>query len=305
MAEWSNGCVNYFDAFDLAILNFTSKLHPDENKSSTRRAIVLKNLLTIDGDFDKTLFDFILWLISDTNREITFSKMCDIKFLFVKSDVDQLKIFLSGTSRCFLEPSHLTWVLECLQGWKRKSEKEKLPLNFLTAIDIMISSTAASFEGCDPSSNFSTNVNENRQQAGLDVEEEPQSTSELSNDEFSAKKIGRGFSRMPSSAASFASHSKSPSHKKSQSLNSLRRSQLEEERLNSAKDAEIQSLRQLLNYELPRPPSFREAPYEVNNIYEPPLQEDFGLLLTTREQQIVALQTELRRKNRNFTTDSN
>ena len=65
-----------------------------------------------------------------------------------------------------------------------------------------------------------------------------------------------------------------------------------------AKDAEIQSLRQLLNYELPRPASFREAPqYEVNSIYEPPLQDDYGLLLSTREQQIVSLQTELRRKN--------
>ena len=297
MAEWSNGCINYFDAFDLAILNFTSKLNPDEKKSSTRRAVVLKKLLTIDGDFDKTLFDFILWIISDNNREITFSRMCDIKFLFAKSDVDMLKVFLSGTSRCFLEPSHLTWVLECLQGWKKKSEKEKLPLKFLNDIDIMISSTAASFEGCDPSSKFPPGSNENRQQdTGLDAEEEPQSTSELSNDEFSSKQFARGFSRIPSSA-SFASYSKSPSHKKSQSFNSLRRSQLEEERLNSAKDAEIQSLRQLLNYELPRPASFREVPYEVSNIYEPPLQEDFGLLLTTREQQIVALQTELRRKN--------
>ena len=297
MPEWSNGCINYFDAFDLAILNYSSKLNADEKTPTSRRAVVLKKLLTIDGDFDKTLFDFIVWLISDSNREITFSKMCDIKFLSSKSDLELLKIFLSGTSRCFMEPIHLSWVLQCLQGWRKKSEKEKTPQSVLNDIDVMISNTAASFEGCEPVNNFPAGINENREQDTVPEEESPQSTSELSNDEFSSKQTGRGFNRNLSSA-SFASYSKSPSHKKSQSLSSLRRSQLEEERLNMAKDAEIQSLRQLLNYELPRPASFREAPqYEVNSIYEPPLQDDYGLLLSTREQQIVSLQTELRRKN--------
>jgi len=62
----------------------------------------------------------------------------------------------------------------------------------------------------------------------------------------------------------------------------------------SAKDAEIQNLRQLLSYDGPPPPSL--LPYELNSVLDP-VNQDFGLLLSAREQQILALQTELRRKN--------
>ena len=305
MAEWSNGCINYFDAFDLAILNYTSKLTNEEKKMS-RKAVPVKKLLTIDGAFDKTLFDFILWIISDCNREVAFMKMCDIKFLHSKSDADLLKVFLVGSSRCFLEPSHLTWVLDCLQSWKRKCEKDKAPAAILDSIDEMMVNTKASFEEGGAGGAFPTTEAPETKEAkdvrvvGLDIKDDVPSSSELSADEYSPRNNSRSipsFQRNPS-MESFAPYMKSPSHKKSQSLNSLRKSQMDDELIyHQSKDAEIQNLRQLLNYDLPRSGSFREMPYDISPVFEAPVKDDYGLLLTTREQQIVGLQAELRRKN--------
>mmetsp|Transcript_16879 Transcript_16879/g.23142 ORF Transcript_16879/g.23142 Transcript_16879/m.23142 type:complete len:749 (-) Transcript_16879:8-2254(-) len=304
MAEWSSGCVNFFDAFDLAILNYTSRLTHEERKSS-RKAVLVKKLLTIDDGFDKPLFDFITWIISDNNREIAFSKMCEIKFIYSKSDANLLKIFVVGTSRCFVEPCHSTWVLECLTGWKKKCEKDKAPAETINGLQAMIDSTTTMFDegqvGNRQDQNGSTKLAapmEDRNENDSDA----LSPSELSADERSPRYSNH--KRMSSIDSMPGAYMRpSSSHKKSQSFGSMRMSSSgllpmgdsdSFQYQSSAKDAEIQNLRQLLSYDGPPPPSL--LPYELNSVLDP-VNQDFGLLLSAREQQILALQTELRRKN--------
>ena len=114
---------NYFHMLDEALVFHTMDLS-DLKATKKNKTFLVKELLTSDGVFDKVLFDFINWIISENDREIFLSKTCHVKFIHTKANQDLLKIFVHSDSRCLLNFGHKLWVHKCFTGWKKKCAKD-------------------------------------------------------------------------------------------------------------------------------------------------------------------------------------
>ena len=114
---------NYFHMLDEALVFHTMDLS-DLKATKKNKTFLVKELLTTDGVFDKVLFDFINWIISENDREIFLSKTCHVKFIHTKANQDLLKIFVHSDSRCLLNFGHKLWVHKCFTGWKKKCVKD-------------------------------------------------------------------------------------------------------------------------------------------------------------------------------------
>ena len=139
MLNWSDDSVNYFDAFDKALVHHVAKLFSTSNSDDPQRqTILLKELLTLNEKFDEGLFDFIVWIVSDSNRQVELSKICKIKFIS-KSDQKLLKLFVEADSRCTLNSKNLVWMKKSLASWLKvcKTDKPK----YLAKAEAMIKLT--------------------------------------------------------------------------------------------------------------------------------------------------------------------
>lgn len=114
---------NYFHMLDQAFVFHTMDLSA-LNAPKKNKTFLVKELLTLDGIFNKVLFDFMNWIISENDREIFLSKTCHIKFIHTAANQDLLKIFLHSDSRCLLNFGHKLWVNKCFTGWKKKCMKD-------------------------------------------------------------------------------------------------------------------------------------------------------------------------------------
>lgn len=115
---------NYFHMLDEALVFHTIDLSA-VNAAKKNKTFLVKELLTMDGEFNKTLFEFLNWIISENDREIFLAKTCHIKFIHTKANQDLLKIFVHADSRCLLNLGHKIWVSKCFNGWKKKCVADK------------------------------------------------------------------------------------------------------------------------------------------------------------------------------------
>ena len=114
---------NYFHMLDQALVFHSIELSA-VNATKRNKTVLVKELLTTDGVFNKILFEFLNWIISENDREIFLSKTCHIKFIHTAANQELLKIFIQADSRCLLNYGHKLWVNKCFTGWKKKCIKD-------------------------------------------------------------------------------------------------------------------------------------------------------------------------------------
>jgi len=81
---------NYFSIFDAVL---TQQAATIESKS-IRKTVRLQDLVTDKGHVLDDLFDFLCWLLSDNERELFFSRKCEIKFFHYQANNEMLKVLI-------------------------------------------------------------------------------------------------------------------------------------------------------------------------------------------------------------------
>ena len=120
---------DYFERFDQLLISHSAGLQlysstQPPNVESVRK-FVFKDLLTVEGEYQKDLADFILWVLSSNDRELLFCKYCDIKFQHhtKKEHAELAKVFVYPESRCQIEKKNPDWGRKCYILWNRHCEK--------------------------------------------------------------------------------------------------------------------------------------------------------------------------------------
>mmetsp|Transcript_2384 Transcript_2384/g.3661 ORF Transcript_2384/g.3661 Transcript_2384/m.3661 type:complete len:560 (-) Transcript_2384:8-1687(-) len=112
--------LKFFELFNEILLY---RVEDDGNK-----AYLLKEIMNYEGKFQKDLFEFILWLISNNDREVYFSGQCNIKFKHFQSDANLMKVVVFPNSCCMVHKSFNEWTAKVVVQWQRHCEiiKQKL-----------------------------------------------------------------------------------------------------------------------------------------------------------------------------------
>ena len=116
--------MEFFDQFDTAINRACSTSSSALNEER-RKTILLREILTYKGYFNRNLFDFINWLVSSTERERYISKNCNIQF--IRSSPSQgktdpyslLKVSIHAESNFSIAKKDKDWVKQSLSYWKK------------------------------------------------------------------------------------------------------------------------------------------------------------------------------------------
>lgn len=120
---------DYFERFDQLLISHSAGLQlytstQPPNVESVRK-FVFKDLLSVEGEYQKDLADFILWILSNNERELFFCKSCNIKFQqHSKAEYAELaKVFIYSDSRCQVHKKNQDWARKCYILWNRHCEK--------------------------------------------------------------------------------------------------------------------------------------------------------------------------------------
>ena len=116
--------MEFFDQFDTAIKRAcstsSSALHEER-----RKTILLREVLTYKGYFNRKLFDFINWLVSSTERERHISKSCNIQFIRRSPSQEKtdpyslLKVSIHAESDFGAAKKDKEWIKQTLSYWKK------------------------------------------------------------------------------------------------------------------------------------------------------------------------------------------
>jgi len=90
--------IDGLELFDNALIHNTTDLRC-ENRDK-KKAILLRELVTTEGNVNEALLSFMAWLLSDNERELFLSKKCNFKCLHFQADTNKLKILIGRDSRC-------------------------------------------------------------------------------------------------------------------------------------------------------------------------------------------------------------
>eukprot|EP01035_Chromulina_nebulosa_P056235 gene56235-77082_t len=122
---------DYFERFDQLLIAHSAGLQlytstQPPNVESVRK-FVFKDLLSVEGEYQKDLADFILWILSSNDRELFFCKSCNIKFqqhpITKAEHADLAKVFIYPDSRCQVHKKNQDWARKCYILWNRYCEK--------------------------------------------------------------------------------------------------------------------------------------------------------------------------------------
>lgn len=119
--------MDLFEQFDISISrgcqNAASSLSGDR-----RKTVLLRELLTNKGFFNKNLYEFVQWLISSSDREQYVTSNCNINFIRsspTKGKAEPyslIKISIHAESKCNIPKKDKEWTKQCLSQWKKHTE---------------------------------------------------------------------------------------------------------------------------------------------------------------------------------------
>eukprot|EP01036_Dinobryon_divergens_P034463 gene34464-44531_t len=133
---------NHFELLGALLLRDTAVLVSKNLRTTVR----LKDFATEEGIFQKDLFNFLCWLVSDNERECYISQRCNIKFIHFQANNELLKITIGATSRCalHLQVASEGWVKKVSLSWMKHSGTVPAAAKKDTAKETSISSAAHS-----------------------------------------------------------------------------------------------------------------------------------------------------------------
>lgn len=112
--------LNYLDLFDRAIIVRIASIVLHSNSTDLYHHVSFRDLLTVRGVLHQGLFDFMSWLLSNSDRKQFLCEQCKVSFL--SSDFSEFGalIELRTDSRCRLSDFQREWSIHCLIAWRNK-----------------------------------------------------------------------------------------------------------------------------------------------------------------------------------------